>query len=78
MYAQRIAQGLEKYVFCIWSPSFAYACKRLCSCELSPGTIHYFQSNQAAIYKQKALVHEGAITCRASPFVHLVKKDDTC
>lgn len=53
MHAQRIAQGLEKEVFRIWSPSFAYACKQLCSSELSPGTIHYFLSNQAAIYKQK-------------------------
>lgn len=49
-YTQRIAQGLEKDVFHIWSPSFAYACKQLCSCELSPGTMHYFLSNQAAIY----------------------------
>lgn len=29
-------------------------------------------------YTQKALVHEGAITCRTSPFVHEVKKDNTC
>lgn len=45
--------------------------------ELSPGTIHYFLSNQAAVYTN-ALAHKGAVTCRTSPFVHLANKDNTC